>query len=88
MRVLLQKTGDAKTAKERMHLDLEADNVESEVTRLEALGATRWDHQRERGYDFATSPPCSGRPRRYTSMRPPPEPEAARGMCIRRAPAT
>jgi predicted enzyme related to lactoylglutathione lyase len=52
IRILLQETGDAKAAKERMHLDLEADDVEAEVTRLEALGATRWDHQAERGYDF------------------------------------
>jgi hypothetical protein len=35
-----------------MHLDLETDNVEAEVRRLEALGATRWDHQAERGFDF------------------------------------
>jgi hypothetical protein len=27
-------------------------DVEAEVQRLEALGATRWDHQQERGYDF------------------------------------
>jgi hypothetical protein len=47
--VLLQKTGDAKAGKEHMHLDLEADDVEAEVRRLESLGATRWDHQRERG---------------------------------------
>jgi predicted enzyme related to lactoylglutathione lyase len=52
IRVLLQYTDDAKTSKERMHLDLEADDVEAEVQRLEALGASRWDHQRERGYDF------------------------------------
>jgi predicted enzyme related to lactoylglutathione lyase len=51
-RILLQKTSDAKTSKERMHLDLEADDVEAEVRRLESLGATRWDHQRERGFDF------------------------------------
>ena len=47
--VLLQKTDDTKVSKERMHLDLEADDVEAEVKRLEALGATRWDHQQERG---------------------------------------
>jgi Glyoxalase-like domain len=41
-----------KVSKERMHLDLETDDVEAEVQRLEALGATRWDHQQERGYDF------------------------------------
>jgi hypothetical protein len=35
-----------------MHLDLEADDVEAEIERLEALGATRWDHQQERGSDF------------------------------------
>lgn len=52
IRILLQKTGDEKTAKERMHLDLETDDVEAEVSRLEALGATRWDHQEERGFDF------------------------------------
>ena len=52
IRILLQKTGDEKTSKERMHLDLEADDVEAEVRRLEALGATRWDHQAERGFDF------------------------------------
>jgi predicted enzyme related to lactoylglutathione lyase len=43
---------DPKTSKERMHLDLETDDVEAEVKRLEALGATRWDHQQERGFDF------------------------------------
>lgn len=52
IRLLLQITADAKTHKERMHLDIETDDVEAEVTRLENLGATRWDHQRERSYDF------------------------------------
>lgn len=52
MRVLLQRTGDPKRHKERMHLDLETDDVEAEVQRLEALGATRWGHQRERGHEF------------------------------------
>lgn len=52
IRVLLQRTNDVKVAKERMHLDLETDDVKAEVQRLEALGATRWDHQQERGYDF------------------------------------
>lgn len=52
IRILLQKTGDAKTGKERMHLDLETDDVEAEVARLEALGATRWNHQAERGWNF------------------------------------
>jgi predicted enzyme related to lactoylglutathione lyase len=52
VRVLLQRTNDPKTDKERMHLDLETDDVEAEVRRLEKLGAVRWDHQTERGYDF------------------------------------
>ena len=52
IRILLQKTGDPKTGKERMHLDLESDDVEAEASRLEALGATRWDHQAERCFEF------------------------------------
>jgi predicted enzyme related to lactoylglutathione lyase len=52
IRVLLQLTADPKVGKERMHLDLETDDVEAEVRRLETLGATRWDHQQERGHDF------------------------------------
>ena len=52
IRILLQKTADPKSSKERMHLDIETDDVDAEVARLEALGATRWDHQQERGYEF------------------------------------
>ena len=66
--MLLQRTDDVKTSKERMHLDLETDDVEAEVQRLEALGATRWDHQQERGSTSgccaihgATSSACSNR---------------------------
>ena len=51
-RILLQRTANTKVGKERMHLDLESDDIEAEVQRLEQLGATRWDHQQERGYDF------------------------------------
>jgi hypothetical protein len=40
-RILLQRTNDEKASKERMHLDLETDDVETEVKRLETLGATR-----------------------------------------------
>jgi Glyoxalase-like domain len=50
--VLLQLTADPKVSKERMHLDLEPDDVEAEVRRLEAQGATRGSHQQERGHDF------------------------------------
>lgn len=52
VRVFLQATDDAKTGKERMHLDLETDDLEAEVQRLEAFGATRWDHQQRRGFEF------------------------------------
>jgi predicted enzyme related to lactoylglutathione lyase len=52
VRILLQLTSDEKISKERMHLDLESDNVEAEVERLEALGAKRWDLQEERGWKF------------------------------------
>ena len=38
--------------KERMHLDIETDDVEAEVSRLEALGAVRRTHQTARGYDY------------------------------------
>jgi Glyoxalase-like domain len=49
---LTSSATDEKVAKERMHLDLETDDIEAEVRRLEALGATRYDHQQERGVDF------------------------------------
>jgi hypothetical protein len=44
-------------ASPRMHLDLESDDVEGEVRRLEALGAARWDHQRERATTFVLRDP-------------------------------
>ena len=52
IRILLQRTDDVKASKNRMHLDLETDDVEAEVRRLEGLGASRWDHQTARGFDF------------------------------------
>jgi len=52
IRILLQWTDDPKAGKERMHLDLETDDVEAEVKRLEALGASRWNHQAVRGYGY------------------------------------
>lgn len=52
IRVLLQATSDTKSSKERMHLDLETDDVEAEVQRLEALGAERQDLQEARGFRF------------------------------------
>jgi Predicted enzyme related to lactoylglutathione lyase len=52
VRVLLQRTADPKVGKERVHLDIETDDVEAEVRRLEALGATRLALQEERGFRF------------------------------------
>jgi predicted enzyme related to lactoylglutathione lyase len=52
VRVLLQLVDDPKGTKERMHLDIETDDVDAEVKRLEAIGAVRRDHQTARGYDF------------------------------------
>ena len=45
IRILLQHTSDPKAGKERMHLDLETDDVEAETARLVELGAvelSRW----------------------------------------------
>jgi predicted enzyme related to lactoylglutathione lyase len=52
IRVLLQLTADAKVSKERVHLDIETDDLDAEVQRMEALGATRWDLQQERGFTY------------------------------------
>ncbi len=41
LRILLQEVPEAKTAKSRIHLDIETDDVEAEVRRLEGLGAFR-----------------------------------------------
>jgi predicted enzyme related to lactoylglutathione lyase len=38
---LLQAVDEPKTAKNRMHLDIETPRVDAEVARLEALGARR-----------------------------------------------
>lgn len=40
-KLLLQSVPEAKTVKNRMHLDLDAADIEREATRLEALGARR-----------------------------------------------
>jgi len=66
MRVLLQRVPEAKTTKSRVHLDLEADNVEAEVTRLEGLGARRgeqveswWIMEDPCGNEFCVVPASS-----------------------------
>ena len=41
LRFLLQRVPEPKSAKTRLHLDIETDDVEAEVARLVALGARR-----------------------------------------------
>lgn len=40
-KLLLQRVSEPKSVKNRMHVDLEVPDIESEATRLVALGATR-----------------------------------------------
>jgi hypothetical protein len=40
-KLLLQQVPEAKTVKNRMHLDIDATDIEAEAVRLEALGARR-----------------------------------------------
>lgn len=40
-KLLLQRVPEPKTGKNRMHLDIETPDIESEAARLEKLGATR-----------------------------------------------
>ena len=40
-RLLIQRVAEPKSAKNRLHLDVDADDIEAEASRLEALGATR-----------------------------------------------
>ncbi len=42
-KLLLQEVPEAKTVKNRMHLDIDAIDIENEVARLGALGARRVD---------------------------------------------
>ena len=40
-KLLLQRVGEPKAVKNRMHLDIEVPDIETEASRLVALGATR-----------------------------------------------
>jgi predicted enzyme related to lactoylglutathione lyase len=42
--LLLQRVPEPKTVKNRMHIDVIVDDIETEVHRLEGLGARRIDH--------------------------------------------
>jgi predicted enzyme related to lactoylglutathione lyase len=46
--LLLQRVPEPKVVKNRMHLDMIVDDIETEVVRLEALGARRIDHDVQR----------------------------------------
>ncbi len=61
--VLLQQVPEPKTCKSRVHLDIETDDIEAEVSRLEALGARRqefvehwWVMQDPAGNEFCVVP--------------------------------
>lgn len=45
--LLLQRVPEPKTGKNRMHLDVIVDDLETEVQRLEELGARRIDHDEQ-----------------------------------------
>lgn len=47
--LILQRVDEPKAVKNRLHIDIKAADVESEVARLEALGATRGERFEEVG---------------------------------------
>lgn len=53
-KLLLQRVGETKSAKNRLHMDLHIADVESEAARLEALGATRIQRCDEFGLHWVT----------------------------------
>ena len=66
LHVELQRVPERKTAKNRVHLDIETDDVEAEVRRLEALGARRqqqvkrwWVMEDPCGNEFCVIPAAS-----------------------------
>ena len=48
------KVPEARSAKNRMHVDLRADDREAEVDRLVALGARRLSEHEEQGHRWTT----------------------------------
>jgi predicted enzyme related to lactoylglutathione lyase len=44
-KLLLQRVGEPRVAKNRMHLDIETPDVDAEVERLEGIGARRFEGQ-------------------------------------------
>lgn len=45
LRLLLQRVSETKSAKSRVHFDIETDDVEAEIARLTSLGATLSEDQ-------------------------------------------
>ncbi|MCY7298846.1 MAG: hypothetical protein LH616_06510 [Ilumatobacteraceae bacterium] len=54
MQLLLQQVAEPKSAKNRMHIDLHVVDVEAEVGRLVALGATEVARERQFDMDWVT----------------------------------
>lgn len=50
-KLLLQRVPEAKTVKNRMHLDIDVADIEAEATRLEGLGARRVRHEQFHEHD-------------------------------------
>jgi predicted enzyme related to lactoylglutathione lyase len=64
LRILLQRVPEKKNAKNRVHLDIETDDVEAEVRRIEALGGrgktafpNYWIMEDPCGNEFCVIPP-------------------------------
>jgi predicted enzyme related to lactoylglutathione lyase len=51
-RLLLQLVPEAKSAKNRLHIDLHVDDIAGEADRLAALGATHVEHVHESGTEW------------------------------------
>ena len=52
-KLLLQRVAEPKAGKNRMHLDLHTDDLDAEVARLAALGASRSDEEAQ--HQFGTT---------------------------------
>lgn len=52
IQILLQLVSENKSSKSRVHLDIEADDIDAEAARLEALGASRVDSKDENGFKW------------------------------------
>jgi predicted enzyme related to lactoylglutathione lyase len=53
-KMLLQRVGEVKSAKNRLHMDFHVADVEAQATRIEALGASRVRRTEEFGIHWVT----------------------------------